>query len=119
MPENDLAKRIFVKSFRDNSEGRKKMKCEICGKDLGDRVYITFLVDDGTVLLTCPRCEPPRSYDIALKRFLEDPVNWIAHLSEKRWFNSDKFNQSMRRIENLSKTLRGHTTGASEGRLNF
>ncbi len=95
------------------------MKCEICRKDLGGRVYITFLVDDGTVLLTCPGCEPSRSYDIELKRFLEDSVSWISHLNEKRWFNSDKFSQAMRRIQKLSKNLGGHTTRASEGRLNL
>jgi hypothetical protein len=82
------------------------MKCEICGKDLGGRIYVTFLIDDGTVLLTCPRCEPPRSYDIELKRFLEDPVNWMAHLSEKRWFKADKLIEKMKMLRHFQGLAR-------------
>jgi hypothetical protein len=93
--------------------------CENCGKPLGlsqDRIWLSVWFTPSRdpnnhkmftdLFITCPNCEVPLSYDIPLDRFLDEgPAHWMAHLTEKTWFNSQlalAFFNAMRKLREIN-----------------
>jgi hypothetical protein len=79
---------------------KDKGNCECCGKPLGlsqNGIYLSIRFYPpkdpdshkifADLLITCPDCDAPFSYDIPLDRFFkEGPVHWMAHLTARDWF---------------------------------
>ena len=70
------------------------MKCESCGRQT-DFMAGFFSCDSHKQRWSfeCSTC-PSIGYVVAVNRFFSSPggtVDWIAHLSEKRWFNAGEF----------------------------
>jgi hypothetical protein len=47
---------------------------------------------------TCGKCPVRRSYEFEARRFFESPIDWLAHLMEKVWFDGHGFCRFMERL---------------------
>jgi len=83
--------------------------CENCGKPLGGwspgKIFLSLQYRGGHVFITCSQCNRSDMYDIRLSRFLADPVEWIAHLYEKNWFEPEKFCKAMYRLRDAKQEI--------------
>ena len=62
--------------------------CECCF----ERAAIAMVYDKKTKtwLFCCEECHP-NSYEVHFSRLDDGRPDWVAHLSEKNWFDIDKF----------------------------
>jgi hypothetical protein len=84
----------LMKLPRDPDEEFRKGtgNCEFCGEPLGkdkSKIFLSMQYygdeADESILFTCDKCEPQRTYDIPLGEFQANPIDWMAHLTEKNW----------------------------------
>lgn len=74
------------------------MKCEECGEQIDPRDY--YLVADaasGKWQVEDSKCDT-HGYHIDIEDFEDDPVDWLAHMSTKEWFNAQDFCEALRRL---------------------
>ena len=81
-----------------------KPKCEVCKKEIA--TSFSVLADDRWIFASqCVADE--EKYYVEFERFFSSPastVDWMAHLQEKRWFDTGSWFQMMRRFRAATKS---------------
>jgi len=77
------------------------MRCESCGRQTDFLAgFFVHSFRERRWRFECQAC-PGDDYDITIRQFFSSPgstVDWLAHLSEKRWFNAGRFLEFVHRV---------------------
>jgi len=90
---------------------KRKPICEMCGEAKAIE-FNFFLSTNGETKchFACGSLLEPEMYSITIERFFQSPahtINWLAHLSEKNWFDPDNFFEMMTRFRQATNSFGG------------
>lgn len=67
------------------------LKCETCGRREDVLLCALACTQHDVWVIECSKCDNGQFYTVELEKFIDDPVDWLAQLAEKNWFDAEAF----------------------------